>query len=330
MAGMAGSPSAEPGVRIVGRTADGAQGPRFEWPGVSIEARFTGTQVSIELDDAGNENQFEVIIDGERLQKLVTAAGQTTYELASGLSDAEHDLVVWRRTEAYYNATEFLGLTDFGSGGALLAPPPARERRIEVIGDSISVGYGIEGTPECSGTQSNENNYLSYSSVAARLLDADLVTIAWSGIGMYRNYDEEGPSSDAMPARYDFALPTSNTPWDFSQYRPDAVVINLSSNDYSTRGDPGQPYIDAYVEFLHHVRENYPDAYIFCLIQWSTSGPNTETVVATLQNEGDANIEAFDINVDTGENACEGHPDVEKAAAMGQKLADHMRTVLGW
>ena len=197
-------------MRIVGRTETGTKGPRFSWPGTSFAARFSGTQATIQLDDAANKNEFEVIVDGAKAGTLVTQAGKTDYPLATGLTDGNHEVLVWRRTEAYYNPTEFLGITGFSSGGALVAPPAPRAHRIEAIGDSITVGYGNEGMPGCTADTTNENNFISrtYASVAARSPDADLVTIAWSGIGMYRNYNETGPSADAMPARYDRAVPT--------------------------------------------------------------------------------------------------------------------------
>jgi lysophospholipase L1-like esterase len=330
MGGMAGGTST-PGVRVVGRTETGTDGPRFSWPGVSFAARFSGTQASIGLSDAGNANEFEVIVDGMDASTLVTAAGQTSYPLATGLADGEHDVLVWRRTEAYYNPTEFLGFTGFSAGGVLLAPPASLPHRIEIIGDSITVGYGNEGMPGCTADTTNENNYLAYGSVAAREVNADLVTIAWSGIGMYRNYNEAGPSADAMPSRYDRAVPTETTStWDFSEFTPDAVAINLGTNDYSTHGDPGQPYIDAYVSFVEHVRTKYPNAYIFCLIQDSSYAANINQVVSTLTSSGDKAIESFEVDVTAGGFGCDGHPDVVKDQAMGDKLAGEYKNVLGW
>ncbi|HEY5960717.1 MAG TPA: SGNH/GDSL hydrolase family protein [Polyangiaceae bacterium] len=319
-----------PGVRIVGRSMPGTKGTRFGWSGVSIQARFRGTQVTIELDDAGNQNEFAVMIDGAMKPNLVTASGKTKYALATGLTDAVHDLLVWRRTEAFYNPTEFIGLSDFGATGALLAPNPAPDRRIEIIGDSITCGYGNEGTPGCTGTKP-ENNYLAYGSVAARLLNADLHTIAWSGIGMYRNYDEPGPSAGAMPTKYDLAVPTvSNSTWDFNQFQPQVVVINLGTNDFSTRGDPGQPYIDAYVKFLKHVRSVHQSAYIVCLIPVTAATTDVNQAVSTIKDGGDTRIESFDANATTGGNGCDGHPDVAKDNAMGEKLAAELKRVMTW
>ena len=329
--GGAGGGDQTPGVRIVGRYVDGPEGARFSWSGVSIQARFQGTQATVDLIDGNNQNEFAVVVDGQVQDDLVTSAGTTSYPVVTGLADGVHELVLWRRTEAYYNPTEFLGLRDFGPGGALVAPPPPPSRRLEIVGDSITAGYGNEGSPGCSGTKP-ENNYLAYGSVAARLLGADLHTIAWSGIGAYRNYNEVGPSDDAMGSKYDLAEPIqSSSTWDFSRYVPQAVIINLGTNDYSTHGDPGAPFVDAYLDLVRLIRSHYADAYVFCLIQQGDSEPAINQVVSTLHQEGDADVESFDINVNEGSwGGCDGHPDLVMHQAMGERLAAEVASVLGW
>lgn len=63
---------------------------------------------------------------------------------------------------------------------------------------------------------------------------------------------------------------------------------------------------------------------------WSSSGDRIDEVVDAFKAEGDANVGAFDVNVADGASACEGHPDVTKSRAMGEKLAAEIRRVLGW
>jgi hypothetical protein len=336
--GSGGAPRT-PGVRIVGRTVASAAGTRFEWSGSSIAARFTGTQVSVQLDDGDNGNAFAIVIDGGTPKKIFTAAGQTTYQLATGLTGGTHDLLLWRDTEASDGPSVFIGLTDFGAGGALLPPAAPPEHRLEIVGDSFSCGAGMEAAPPaCPSAIKIENHYLSYGAIAARSLGADLVTIAWSGIGVWRNYGATKPTpTTVMPARYDYAIPTdTSTAWDFSKYQPDAVVMNLNNNDFSV-GDPGQPYIDAYLAFYQHIRAKYPNAYVFHIIQWSSADPTiTDAVttingiVATIHAGGDTKTEAFDLRKYSNTKQCGGHPDMAASQAMGEALATELSRVLGW
>jgi lysophospholipase L1-like esterase len=318
----------EAGVRFVGRfdVVDGG-GTRFEWPGVSLNARFTGTSVGVDLDDTGN-SELAVFVDGTEHSKIVASAGRKTYALASGLDAGTHELLVWRRSEAFVGRSEFFALT-FADGGTLLSPPAPLARRIEIIGDSLTCGYGNEGMPGCHFTSGTENNYLAYGSVAARLVNAELSTVAWSGLGMYRNYGDVDASAKPLPFYYDDSLPTIGVRWDFSKFIPDVVVINLGSNDSSTHGDPGQPYIDAYVAFVKRVRAKYPNAFIMCIDSNSIVTNDVSAVVTAIKGGGDMKIESFAITGQNGQG-CDGHPNIASDQAMGESLAGELRRVMGW
>ncbi len=198
-----------------------------------------------------------------------------------------------------------------------------------MIGDSITVGSGVEGpTREC--TQDDyTNNYLAYGSIAARALDVDVVTTAYSGIGVYRGYRADGaPEPPTMSARFGHTLTEQQTAWDFSKYTPDVVVINLGTNDAS-RGDTGAAYADAYVEFATEVHETYPDAKLL-LIRFSANWQLTP-VVDALTADG-AEIEVMDYFTSTDnplDTACY-HPDEAAHERLGAALSQHLQQFMGW
>jgi lysophospholipase L1-like esterase len=270
------------------------------------------------------------MIDGTAHPNVVATTGRKSYPLATGLAAGTHELLLWRRSEANIGLSELFGLT-FAPGGALLAPPPPLARRMEIVGDSITCGYGNEGAPGCNFSAATENNYLAYGSVAARAVGAELSTVAWSGLGMYRNYGDVGAAAKPLPYYYDDALPTVATaaPWDFTKFIPDVVVIDLGTNDSSTHGDPGQPFIDAYVAFVHHLRTKYPSAWVVCIDANGTVTADIAQVVATLKAAGDAKIEAFAMTGQNGQG-CDGHPNVASDAVMGKSLATELSRVMGW
>src|SRR5262249_46492585 len=147
-----------------------------------------------------------------------------------------------------------------------------------------------------------ENHYQSYGAMAARAVGAELHTIAWSGRGMLCNYGDDAQScSDPLPNIYDRTLPTQNgSRWDFTRYQPDAVVINLGTNDYSTNVDPSPAdFTAAYRGFLQHLRDVYPDALILCTCGPMLYGTDLEQVRGYIADAitatGDAKIKSFDI-----------------------------------
>jgi lysophospholipase L1-like esterase len=339
-AGAGGSGSAipgEPGVRFIGRvdTSDAA-GPRFAWSGTGIVARFSGTELGVRMNGG---QQYSVLIDGELQPKLTTSGGIDS--LASDLADGEHQVELYRRTEANQGESQFLGF-ELGDG-QLLPPPAASERRIELIGDSISAGYGNEGADmSCPFSPDTENHYLTYGAIAARNLGAELVTVAWSGKGVVCNYgDDPASCTDPMPLYYGRTLPNrADSTWDFSRYQPQAVIINLGTNDMSTMVDPSeQEFTTAYADLLARVRTAYPDALILCTVGPLLNGTDLTTARAYIAAAVQQRVSAGDEGVQTFELAptnpadgfgCDYHPSLRTHEIMGQALTTTLETELGW
>jgi lysophospholipase L1-like esterase len=327
-----------PSVRLIGRIdTNDAAGPRFSWSGSSIVARFSGTAVSVHLSDG--IDHFKVMIDGQDQAPFV-GSGDKTYALATGLAAGTHDLLIYRQSEAFDGPTQFFGLS-FPGGGSLLAPPPPRAHKIELIGDSISCGYGDTGTPfmcggagSCGFSLDTEDHYQSYGPTAARALDADLISVSWSGIGMYRNCCG---GADTMPDTYGYALPPPASPttnWDFGKWTPDLVLINLGTNDY-TGGDPGTPFTDAYVTFFQRVRQNHPSAYIMLLLGPMLSGSDLTSartrLNAVLTTVNDPKSSLFEFGTqDLNSVGCDCHPTVAKHQSMATALVAEIKSKLGW
>jgi lysophospholipase L1-like esterase len=333
--GAAGAGAGTPAVRVVGRTATGpvAGSIQYAWPGVNIQASFMGTQASMTVNNASASNRVTMVLDGGAPRTIAMVSGQSTVSLASGLASGVHQIVIWRNTEASPgDLTTFSGLTGFGSGGALLPPPAAPARRIEMVGDSLSVGAGVEGNATCTGgIDAYTNNYLAYGSVAARALSADVVTVAYSGIGVYRNFGETTPTAASltMPRRYPYAIPDTAL-WDFSLYQPQVVVINLGTNDFGP-GDPGAPFETAYVSFVQTIRGKYAGAYFVLIDMYGgTRLTRLNSILTTLKNGGETRVEVLSLNAVQNNLGCNQHPNIAGQQAMGNTLAARLRVVMGW
>jgi lysophospholipase L1-like esterase len=323
--------NSEPAIHWIGRVARTASGARFSWSGTGFSAHFNGTGAKVTLK-TGNADYLQLVVDGQ-VSLLTTQAGSHVYTLANGLATGEHTITVWRRTEPNYGTVEAGPLT---FDGTLLAPAAAKHR-IEVIGDSITVGYGVECKTEAEAfSYATENNYLSYEALTARKFSAEVFTEAWSGMGLWR--DVGGGFDQQMPVRYVRTIPNEDTTatWDFSGYVPDAVLINLGTNDFA-KGDPGQPFVDAYQTLVADLRKHYPMARLYLSVSPMLSGGNRtkqqgylSTVHSTRATAGDHNVAVIEFMPPASDAWACGHPNAATHVIMATVFEQALTADLGW
>jgi lysophospholipase L1-like esterase len=334
-------------IHYLGRfdTRDPA-GPRFAFPGSAIAVTFRGTGMQVSLSDSGT-SYFTVVVDGGAPTVVPTSGANQTYTLASKLTAGQHTLVLTKRTESDVGVAQFLGFTP--QGGALVASPDPFSRRIEYVGDSISCGYGDLGVgPNCSFSASTEDETVAYDALAAAALNAEQTVVAYSGRGVYRNFD--GSTTGLVPALFELTLPDDPTStWGFATPAPDVVVINLGTNDFAM-GDPGVAFEQAYEAFLRQIRQHYPHAYLVCTMSPMIDEPNRSTdegyvqsAIQDLASGGDARVSAletpgadggptwdFETQLASNGYGCDSHPSAKTQKVMGQQLTTALKTLLGW
>ncbi len=324
------------GLRWVGRVDLGdPQRPRFSWSGTGFVARFSGTSLSVQLDSTG-AFLFKAVVDGTPRAAFTIPSGQQTASVVSGLGAGTHTVELYRQTEGSQGDSQLLAVTI--GGGALMTPPAPPARLIEIIGDSISCGYGTLGTLADADCFPTESHWDTYGAVAARALGAEVSTIAMSGQGAYRNYG--GDMNNTLPMVYTRALTNDATPaWDF-RTQAQAVIVNLGTNDISNnKGDPGAPFVTAYTGLLQTVRAKYPGALIVCIIGPLLSGTDLSTIQAHIKAAVDARVAAGDKNVElfdkiapqtSDKAACQYHPDPAENQLMAGQIVAELQSKLGW
>lgn len=305
------------------------QKPRFAYPGSTITTRFSGTGLTVALEDGDHANRFDVTVDGVLGPELVTSNGKTTYAVASGLPDGEHDVVIARRTESFVGTTTFAGFS-----GAPLVATAGPTRLIEIIGDSISCGYGILCDDPTQGfSPETEAETLAYGALTAKALLAAHVTVAYSGKGITQNYG--GGKTDLMPEVWErtFADDSSSV-WGFS-YVPDVVVIHLGTNDF-WNGDPGADFVTRYTAFVKKVRSHYPAAPIVIALSPMLEEPNRTTCRGYLQtivadsNDAKVSFVEFAQQKTSDGLGCDYHPNLVTNQKMAVVLEAKLRAVTGW
>ncbi|MEV0531445.1 RICIN domain-containing protein [Kitasatospora sp. NPDC050463] len=252
-------------VHTAGRVKDAGGTVQYSWPGVYFEGRVSGTGVGVVLNDSAAD--YDVQIDGNTVATLVTP-GDTTHWI-NGLSNSTHTVRLVKRNDTPGDTGTFGGFVA-APGGAVLSKPAARSRQIEFIGDSLTVGYGnLSTSRSCTGDQlrRSTNADVSYGALTARQFDADYQINGYSGLGMVRNFNGGSPDV-TYRSFYDRALlNVSGDVWQNpGTWRPQVVVVNLGTNDFSTAVNPGEPwtpdslaagYRTAYGDFLQKLRTRY-------------------------------------------------------------------------
>jgi hypothetical protein len=332
-------PPTDSRIRYIGRFdwRDSA-GPRCEWTGSEVELRFSGSDLNAVINDTGSD-YFEVVVDGVAGAPLAVQKGEATYSVVAGAPRGNHIVEIFKRTEAFVGDAQFCGF-QLAAGGKLLPLGPAPSRRLEVIGDSISCGYGNEGKDQNEHfTPATENGYLSYGAVAARRVGAEYTCIAWSGRTMW--------PTNSIPEVYDYTLPDDTTSrCDFTKWIPGAILINLSTNDWNKGAPDEASWTGAYENFIAHLRAFYPNAAIYCASSpmmsddWppnakarSTSIAYLNRIVADENKAGDLKVRYLEFPAQDG--AADGlgadwHPSVKTDAKMAAILDAALQKDLRW
>ena len=348
--GMIDVPPHDPQIYYVGRIDCRPEGPAFAFPAVSVRLRFEGDALDLRLRDSGtataqSTNYYDVSIDGAPPTRLEVTPGDQVYALARDLAGAEHTAEIVKRVESNGNSGKGQVLGFRLRAGSKLLPVAAKPLRLEFVGDSITCGYGNEistTTPDnFHYTTLNSNANLAYGAVVARELDAEYVAVAVSGRGVYRNYADG--AGDLMPVVYDKALPDDATApaWDFSRYTPDAVVVNLGTNDFSPPGPDHDAFKAAYSGLLSKIRSHYPSALLLAVVgpmlndgfpagvaAWTTIQADVSSLVADLNAQGDSRVHYLALTPQSSPYGEDWHPTVATHERMAQAVAAELTRLL--
>lgn len=375
-------PATDDRVQWVGRVVRDEQRSRvtFDWPGVQARFGLQGASaVEVLIDDSTPTGTlFSVSLDGpdgefqrQHVQTILSRRGVHSYPLASGevLAAAGNVAVSLLHTqEARFieagpssNVT-VLGFATDGSlqgkgGGGGGGGPERLPRRLEIIGDSITAGYGAAATVvPCEASIFTNDHSLTYAHLLCKSLGAECFVEAFSGVGMYRSYPDPGVNM-TMPERFQDTLAgvPGAFPWraglDGGGWVPHAVMIALGTNDFQpgSEDDPAfvSAFVDAYVGFVTTLADTYAQAAaddppaggppVFFL----AVGPMRMTYAAAVREvlkrladgKGETKIEAHyvDLGLDSGfDQGCHRHPAASAHKAMADKAGPAIAQAMRW
>ncbi len=300
-------------LHLGGRAVDAGDGSlRFGWPGVYFEGRFHGTWVKAEADPRGD--YLRLLIDGEE-KAVLTRPGRAVLNF-DGLRDGDHVIRIEKMTESQSGSARF-----FGFSGDRPLPARVRPRAIEFIGDSYTVGYGnTSPTRDCDRQRVHDttDTTRAFGPLVAKRLGAEYRVHAYSGYGIVRNYNGNAPGEN-LPFLYARAIPGEPAPAAADGWRPQQIVINLGTNDFSTPLHAGETWQDAaalhaayragYVAFVRRLMAAQPQAQLILMGSDPFYG-DVEQVAATVN--ANAGKPVVPLQFETLElTGCNWHPSLK-------------------
>ena len=170
-------------------------------------------------------------------------------------------------------------------------------------------------------------------------MQAELHVVAWSGMGVVRNYgDVNQMSKDPMPHYYNRTIATipasSDTTdpyyWKPSNFEADIVLVMLGTNDYSTQPAPSDDqFVNGLVDLLTTIIRDYPRAkgHIAAMCAPMAAGNQCANIKAATQQVG-VNYVFIDPDTIVG-YGCDGHPDQATQQLMAGVVTPAVKEMLG-
>lgn len=298
-------------------------------------------EVFASIPNTQNHNYLQYELDGVYQKRIKISSNSNHPIVLTAPTAGKHTVWIYKATEAHTGAI----LIEKIAGQNLKAIKKPEAPLIEFIGNSITCGAAADPSEVPCGTgeyQDQHNAYYAYGPRVARALKTNFILSSVSGIGIYRNWNSDGP---AMPQVYEKADFQDNNPklWNFNLFTPQIVSIALGTNDFSN-GDgikkrlpfDSAVFVNNYIKFVQQVKLKYPKAQMALLSSPMINGNNRLVLQNCLSAVQQKINELFLTNKPVAvfffepmqAHGCSGHPTIEDHAILATELLPFFKQLL--
>ena len=339
--------SSTPGIRLLGRM-DREQDPlALDWTGSGFECRFRGSDLWAELEAPAYRPVMwvSVLADGCPVARFPVEPGVRFYPLLPGMeADKARTVTLMKETQCMPDSPEATVLLRSLRMAGELEELPARDLRIEFVGDSLTSGEGAlaprNNEEWVTAWFTARGNYSWYTCEA---LNAERSLLSQSGWGVCRDW--QGNPANNMTDAYDATVgvlhgPAAEArgcakPWDFSAAPADIVCIRLLTNDLGGVGggdsferDRGM-ILESCIRLIRKVRKANPGAKIVWIKPGTAFHPElADEAAGHLRAEGMEKLYTFALpDYEEKDYGARAHPNAEWNRMAGNLLADFLKTL---
>lgn len=354
-----------PNVKVHGRTVKGASPLPLFWNHSGVEVNCDGSELWIDLDvDHGfHEPWIAVELNGALMSRRM-------------LTKEDHAVCLFRsmtpgviKNVKFYRELQAMGEDDlchvlvkgFRTDGTF-HPVKESDFKLEFIGDSVTSGEGTYGAnADTDWLAMYMSSSRHFANIIEKAMKAEVRIISQGGWGIYAGWDNDvrhnipsiyepicglatGPINEALGA---------NLPNDYEAWKPDAIIVNLGTNDNSSFNTPPleipgmgtfknhrnpdgtyvrediEKVIDAVYNFLKMLRRLNPSSHL--LWAYGMLGSDMKSAILEAMDKykadtGDDNVAFLDLpNINEITVGSHGHPGykshIESARVLGEYLS---------
>ena len=339
--------SDNPNLRILGRLDRSRTPLALDWTGSGIEVQFRGSDLWAELEAPVMSPVMwvAVLADGCPVARFPVEPGIRFYPLVLGMEPANSRTVTLvKETQCMPDNPAATVLVHSLRMNGSLEELPARNLKIEFVGDSLTSGEGAlapNGNDEWIPLWFTACG--NYSFIACRALNAERSVLSQSGWGVCWDWEHnpahtmtefyeqtagvlQGPEAEARGC---------GKPWDFASWQPDIICIRLLTNDCGGMNQKNSFELDrdtvvrGAADFLKIVRRNNPAAKIVWILPGTDVHPElAEEAVALARREGLENLFTFALpDYGPEDMGARFHPNAEYNRKAGLLLAEFLKEI---
>lgn len=351
-------------VKIHGRTVEGACPLPLFWNHSGVEVNVTGSElwIDLEVDCDFHEPWIATELNGALMSRQMLLPGEYSICLFRSMDPSKVKNVRFYRELQAMGEDEktHILVKGFKADGEFMAVPD-RKLKLEFIGDSITSGEGTYGACEDTDWLAM---YMSssrhYASIIEKALDADARIISQGGWGAYCGWDNDirhnipsiyepicglatGPVNEALGA---------SKPNDFSAWVPNAIIVNLGTNDATAFEQPPfdvpgvglckqrknpdgtynkedmEKFVKAVISFLKMLRKNNPTSHllwVYGMLGYNLSLPIADAMNRYKEETGDNNCAFINLPNTTGATfGSHMHPGYASHVRAGKVLCEYL------
>ncbi len=319
-------------VQLLGRGELRGGRYRLGYPGAGFRVLLNGRSLAVRGSSTSGKARFAVLQDGRRIAVVQLPRWPRTLTVFEAAKEdvAPYEIEFVHLNETWQGEATLSSLSVEGE----LQPPRTRRLKLLFVGDSVTCGEGVYRQPNCAKNEQSWDVLHSYGGLVARRLNAEAHFVCFGGRGLVRDYRGRSDVLNA-PQFFELAVPSDSAPasWSHGQFRPDAVVVSLGTNDFNLAlgAFPSRDaFVGAALAFLARVRAVYPGAWLVVTqgaIVSDTEVGQRATLIDYLETSvrefRDPKVRFYRSSHQPGD-ACDAHP----TEAQHQVMASELQAVL--